>query len=152
MTESELWWKKLTARVEKDPVFIAEGIAIDIAMQVNDSLEERGIAQKELAQRLGVSQAYVSQILGGKTNLTILTLCKVAAALGLQPFIKLEESISKNIIPFKCATDAVEMTRVASIASAAATLTETGLPAASERARECRDSTASTCAAATLTA
>jgi transcriptional regulator with XRE-family HTH domain len=39
------------------------------------------ISEAELARRLGVSRAYVTQLLGGKPNMTLATLAKIAIAL-----------------------------------------------------------------------
>jgi len=91
MGEGERWWRNLNESLKDDPVFIAEGIALDIALNVSDRLAALGITRKELAGRLGVSPPYVSQILGGQTNLTVLTLCKLSAALGMKLHITLRE-------------------------------------------------------------
>lgn len=44
-------------------------------------MKEAGLSQTAFAKRLGVSKAYVSQIFDGKTNMTILSLAKIAKAL-----------------------------------------------------------------------
>jgi transcriptional regulator with XRE-family HTH domain len=90
MTAGELWWKRLHEGLSQDPVYLAEGISLDISLQVSRAIRASGLTRKDLAERLGVSQPYVSQILGGPTNLTILTLCKLAVALGLRPSIRLD--------------------------------------------------------------
>lgn len=92
MTKGEIWWAKLNEDLKNDPVYMAEGLSMQIALQVNSYIEKSRVSKKELANRLSVTPAYVSQILGGETNLTILTLCKIATALGLRPSIRLEES------------------------------------------------------------
>ena len=80
------------------PVFIAEGIALDIALNVNDRLRQLAMTQKDLAVRLGVSAPYVSQVLGGQTNLTVLTLCKLSRALGLKLSITLREPRVRELV------------------------------------------------------
>jgi ribosome-binding protein aMBF1 (putative translation factor) len=54
-----------------------------IAMRVLDEMENKGLTQKEFAQRVGCSQQYISRILKGKENLSIETISKIEAALGV---------------------------------------------------------------------
>ena len=46
-----------------------------------------GLTQKELAERMGCSQQYVSLILKGKENLTLETIAKLETALDFELFI-----------------------------------------------------------------
>lgn len=62
-----------------------------IAMMMLDKMEELGMTQKALAQKMGCSQQYVSKILKGKENLSIETLCKIEGALQLVLLPQLEE-------------------------------------------------------------
>lgn len=48
-----------------------------------DEMENKGLTQKEFAQRVGCSQQYISRILKGKENLSIETISKIEAALGV---------------------------------------------------------------------
>lgn len=54
-----------------------------IAMQMLDRMEAENITQKQLAERMGCSQQYVSKILKGRENLSLETLCKIETALGI---------------------------------------------------------------------
>jgi antitoxin component HigA of HigAB toxin-antitoxin module len=54
-----------------------------IAMQMLDKMESVGMTQKRLAEIMGCSQQYVSKILKGKENLSLETLSKIEAALGI---------------------------------------------------------------------
>ena len=54
-----------------------------IAMMMLDKMEEAGLTQKSLAQRMGCSQQYVSRILKGTENLSIETITKIESALNL---------------------------------------------------------------------
>ena len=54
-----------------------------IAMLMFEKMDELHLTQKELAQRMGCTQQYVSKILRGKENLSIETLCKIEDALSL---------------------------------------------------------------------
>lgn len=84
MPNDKRWWEDLTERLEGDPEYLAEKIAADLALRVEGRLEERDMSRKDLADRLKVSKAYVSQVLNGHTNMTLLSLCKLAHALDLQ--------------------------------------------------------------------
>ena len=55
-----------------------------IAMMMLDKMEELGLTQKSVAERMGCSQQYISQVLKGTENLSIETISKIEAALGLE--------------------------------------------------------------------
>ncbi len=55
-----------------------------IAMQMLDKMEETGLNQRGLAERMGCTQQYVSKILKGQENLSIETICKIEDALELE--------------------------------------------------------------------
>ncbi len=54
-----------------------------IAMMMLDKMEELGMTQRVLAERMGCSQQYVSRILKGHEKLSIETMCKIEEALDL---------------------------------------------------------------------
>ena len=54
-----------------------------IAMRMLDKMEEQDITQKQLAERMGCSQQYVSKILKGCENLSLETLSKIENALNI---------------------------------------------------------------------
>lgn len=56
----------------------------NIAMMMLDKMEELGITQKAVAERMGCSQQYISRVLKGTENLSIETIFKIESALGLQ--------------------------------------------------------------------
>lgn len=51
----------------------------------------KGVPQKDLAVRAGITQANLSNIEKGKRDLTVSTLLRIAAALDLRPCVLLEE-------------------------------------------------------------
>ena len=55
-------------------------------------MEEEGVTQKMLAQRMGCSQQHVSSLLKGETNLTLETIARLEKALGID-IVKSELSI-----------------------------------------------------------
>jgi transcriptional regulator with XRE-family HTH domain len=89
MNSESSWYRELNEKLRNDPIYVAENVALKVAMQVNEVLRTEGLTKKLFAEQLGVSQPYVSQILGGQTNMTILTLAKVACALGLDLSVRI---------------------------------------------------------------
>lgn len=63
-----------------------------IAMMMLDKMEELGLTQREVAERMGCSQQYVSRILKGHENLSIETMCKIEKALDLAILPKVLET------------------------------------------------------------
>ena len=93
-------WDDFKKEVENTPEYVSEEISFRIAMEVNERLKNIGMPKKDFAKSLGVSRPYVSQILQGENNMTILTICKIADALGMRPVIKLfeGEGLAQNSI------------------------------------------------------
>ena len=55
-----------------------------IAMMMLDKMEELGLTQKSLAERMGCSQQYVSRVLKETENLSIETISKIESDLELE--------------------------------------------------------------------
>lgn len=56
--------------------------------------EQMGVTQKDLADRLEISQSAVSKIEGGDGDIGLLTLCRYAGALGMQPTLTFSPAAS----------------------------------------------------------
>lgn len=54
-----------------------------ITIRIMDAMDEQSITQSVLAQRMGCSQQYVSNILRGNSNMTLETIAKIEDALGI---------------------------------------------------------------------
>lgn len=89
MTSLQRWWSESGAKAQKTPEYKAEALAIDVAIQIGNRLKELSISRKQLSDRLKVSKAYVSQLLQGKSNMTLLTLCRVADAIELDLLVSM---------------------------------------------------------------
>ena len=55
-----------------------------IAIKMLEKMQEVGLTQKALAERMGCSQQYVSKVLRGQENLSIETICKIEDALEIE--------------------------------------------------------------------
>ncbi len=58
-----------------------EELILDVTEALCDALESEGVKRTELAQRLGKTKGFVSQLLSGSRNLTLRTIADVADAL-----------------------------------------------------------------------
>ncbi|MES2398346.1 MAG: helix-turn-helix transcriptional regulator [Pseudomonadota bacterium] len=68
----------------------AEGEAIAFLLDINTRMLEQGITHVELAQRLGTSRSYISQLFAGNANLSMQTMSRLAAAVGCTFKVQLE--------------------------------------------------------------
>ena len=59
-------------------------LAAAFAAQIKQQLAHQGLSQLVLAQRLGLSEGRVSQLLHGRGNLTLRTMTNIAQVLGLE--------------------------------------------------------------------
>jgi transcriptional regulator with XRE-family HTH domain len=73
--------RKRLAKYEHDPEYQAEKLSLAVTEELARVMREKGITKKELAERLGVSKARVSNILNGSPNLTLRTLATLSTAL-----------------------------------------------------------------------
>ena len=55
----------------------------NIAMLMLDRMEELGINQNQLAEKMNCSRQYISKVLKGRENLSLETLFKIENALGI---------------------------------------------------------------------
>lgn len=88
-TINELRYRRLDAmtpeqRVAFDQTYNATRLAIEVGEKVRDAREAAGFSQRDLAARMGTSQAAVARLEAGGVGATLTTLQKVAAALDLK--------------------------------------------------------------------
>lgn len=55
-----------------------------IAATMSDRMEELGMTQRVLAEKMNCTQQYVSKVLKGRENLSLETLCKIENALSIK--------------------------------------------------------------------
>ena len=71
-----------------------------IALSVLYYLEQKGMNQKDLAEKMGVTPTYVGKLLKGKENLSLETISKIENAMGVdlvnvkRPYVKSETKSS----------------------------------------------------------
>lgn len=62
-----------------------EDLILAVTDALTQALDDAHLTQAELAQRLGRTPGYVSQIFGGGRNLTLRTVANIARALSMRP-------------------------------------------------------------------
>ena len=72
-----------------DETYEATRHALDVGEKVRDAREAAGLSQRELAARMGTSQAAVARLEAGGVGATLTTLQKMAAALDLKVTVEL---------------------------------------------------------------
>jgi len=72
---SDLW-----ADLENSGQFQVEKSILEFSLQLHQLMEARGIAQKDLAESMGVSQAYITKVFKGNANFTIASMVKLVSA------------------------------------------------------------------------
>lgn len=80
-------------RSEFDEVYDATRLALEVGERVRDAREAAGLTQRDLAGRMGTSQAAVARLEAGGTGATLTTLQKVASALGLTVYFELLSAV-----------------------------------------------------------
>lgn len=88
MAASE-WLSPYLARYRHDVDYVLERLLLDINEQIVERMQSRGLRRSELASRMGVSRAFVTQLLRGNPNITLKTLVKFTQALNLALDIRL---------------------------------------------------------------
>lgn len=67
-----------------------ETLIIETTEALWGALERAGINKSELAERLGATKGYVSQVLSGSRNMTLRTLSDICFVLGTKPRVALD--------------------------------------------------------------
>lgn len=67
---------------ENTDEYWAQTSIIDFTEEVLRLMEIRGLTKSDLAKRLNMSPAYITKVLRGNVNFTLLTMTKLARALG----------------------------------------------------------------------
>ena len=104
---AEDWFENLLRESENDPDFHTEELLLDITEQISLRMQELCIRSAELAQRLGVSRSYVSQLLGGKPNMTVRTLVRVAHVLDQRVQIELKSRDTIDRLDYRLYTEPI---------------------------------------------
>lgn len=95
LKSSNSWIRDLRDEYDNDPETLAEYWKLQVMEDALALMERTGMQRRDLADRLGVSNAYISKLFEGTTNVTIETMAKMANAV--------DGELSIRILPKKAA-------------------------------------------------
>lgn len=75
-------WKNES--VDRQRLVVEESFILDVTEEIHVQMEQLGVSRAQLAERMGKSKAYVSQLLSGSRNMTLRSLADISFALGLE--------------------------------------------------------------------
>jgi len=78
----ERWFDQHIADAEPTLEYQCEMRFLEIAEEICIAMEMRGVTRTELAKRLKVTPQYVTKLLSGNENMTLVTLIKISRASG----------------------------------------------------------------------
>lgn len=76
-------------REEYDRAYAEARLAVEVGERVHAAREAAGLSQRELARKMGTSQAAIDRLESGGVGATLTTLQRVASALELEVSIEL---------------------------------------------------------------
>ena len=78
--------------LKKTPEYWLENVQNEIYFELKTYMLENNLNQTELADKLGFSKSYISQILSGEFNYSMKKFIELSLAIGKRPLVKIEES------------------------------------------------------------
>jgi len=91
--------RDLREKFKYDVDFIYEGLLLDLSYYLKQFMLEKGLNKKQLAERMGVSPAYITKIFSGE-NISLKTVAKILSALEVDAGIRI---IDREKINYKTA-------------------------------------------------
>ena len=125
-------WKATSA--EHAWLFEQEALIVEVTEAIWALMEEQALNKADLAVRLGVSRAHITQLLNGSRNMTLRTLADIAQALGVRVRIVLDARQEAALSPPPASrTESRRHTQPAAISSDARTHSSTTIAASVAR-------------------
>ena len=78
---AEEWAKDELGKYQDSIEYCLEEVILNFTEQICELMEKQKINRAELAERLGVSGAFITKLLNGNPNLTLKTMMNIASAL-----------------------------------------------------------------------
>ncbi len=76
-------------------------LSFAIAVKVLEALREKGITQKHLAEKMGLSPQYINKVVKGSENLTLYTITRLEKALSIKLIAVPQFEFTENYKPEK---------------------------------------------------
>jgi transcriptional regulator with XRE-family HTH domain len=86
--------EKVTASRQGKRLYEQERAILEVTELICKLMERQNVSKSELARRIGKSKAYITQLLDGRTNMTLRTISDVLFALDSSLRVR-EESLSR---------------------------------------------------------
>ena len=82
--------------------YASEELTFNVTEDLLIIMEDKDLTKSDLAEKLGKTKSYVSQLLSGSKNMTLKTMSDVCFALGVKPVVDIQDqgnlTISDNMI------------------------------------------------------
>jgi transcriptional regulator with XRE-family HTH domain len=75
---------------ERRAEFAEETLIVEVAEQIWGAMASTGVTKSEIAERLGKSKAFISQMLNGSRNMTLRSLADIAHCIGYRVQLSLQ--------------------------------------------------------------
>ncbi len=92
--------RDLREKFKYDEEYIYYGLMLDLSYYLKQFMLEKGLNKKQLAERMGVSPAYITKIFSGE-NISLKTVAKILSALEVDAGIRIidREKINYKTTP-----------------------------------------------------
>ena len=88
---------ELFREARKRDEYWVEDATVSFTSQLYSIMRRKGISATALAEKLGVTQPYITRVLKGRDNLTIATMVKLARAVGVRFQISLLDEMDATL-------------------------------------------------------
>ncbi len=78
----QTWVEERTKDPERMKAFQQERLILEVTELIERLMRQQGVSKAQLAKKLGKSKGYITQLLDGRTNMTLRTMSDVLFALG----------------------------------------------------------------------
>lgn len=89
---SNFFDKWASESVDHQRLLAEEEFILGVTENIWEEMQRQGVSKAQLAERLGKSRAYVTQLLNGSRNMTLRSLADICFALGVDPCVSIQGS------------------------------------------------------------
>ncbi len=86
-----------------------EAFILEATEKLSQALEKEGITRADLANRMGKSKGFISQVLAGGRNLTLRTIADFSTALGCEPSIEIHRLTGRMRLTEYCPLESIDL-------------------------------------------
>lgn len=97
MSTHKKWFLENLDSIQDSFEFRLENHLFEIGENISRFMKEQHLNRAQMAERLGVSRAYVTKLLNGNPNLTVGTLLKLSDVLGQELEIHFKTKLTYNV-------------------------------------------------------